>query len=803
MSEVGQVWYDVSLETAGALRDERQVSGMLRRLGDEGDKLKARLTAVAAAVSAAISAIAIEGLTSKLIAAQRQFDVMFASLKTVTGGTNQASAAFERLREFAATTPYSVEQAVEAFVKLKSLGLDPTEKALTSFGNTSAAMGKSLTQMIEAVADASTGEFERLKEFGIKAKTEGDRVTFTFQGVATTVRNSADDITEYLTRIGEVNFAGAMAERMKTLDGDISNLQDSLDGLFLTISQSGFGDAVAAGVRKATEAIGELTASVREGELTDYFDRLRPIIAAAELAVVSLAGAMAGRMVAAFVATAAQALATAGAMGAATIAARAFTAVVSTLGGPIGIAITGLALLALNWDRIAGSAKTAAEVSESAADRIQAALARGGKGATRELNAQLAEAQRTLASIDDAIASLGAPSSPEDVGTSAILPDLERLNADRDKVLATIKQIETAITNAYGSGRRPANEGGGRLKSAGPAAASPKLSDDERRRAAEAATAEELARVLLVQASRERDLDAQREAARESVEIEAERQRNLSAARDLIVADDPVARVTREAELITQAMLAAQAADLKNAQVYADAIVAIERRRAADVQQIRQAEREQEMSAQLQGLQAMGQLSGQLLDLLKRAGKERTAIAKAAFLAERAFAVAGIIINTELAASKARSQLGAFGEPLAATIRATGYASAGLVAGMALGEAFGGGRQYGGPVSSGSLYRVNETGAPEMFVGTGGRQYLMPTTSGQVIPADELGGMGGVNVNVHNYSGQPVDVRPGANGRDVDVIVGRAVAEVAGGIREHSGPVWSALQGTTNVRPRL
>ena len=35
-------------------------------------------------------------------------------------------------------------------------------------------MGKSLNQMIEAVADATTGEFERLKEFGIKARTHGE-----------------------------------------------------------------------------------------------------------------------------------------------------------------------------------------------------------------------------------------------------------------------------------------------------------------------------------------------------------------------------------------------------------------------------------------------------------------------------------------------------------------------------------------------------------------------------------------------------------------------------------------------------
>jgi hypothetical protein len=88
-------------------------------------------------------------------------------------------------------------------------------------------MGKSLNQMIEAVADATTGEFERLKEFGIKSRQQGDRVTFTFRGVSTTVKKTASEIEEYLKRIGEVDFAGSMAEQMDTIDGKLSQLSDS------------------------------------------------------------------------------------------------------------------------------------------------------------------------------------------------------------------------------------------------------------------------------------------------------------------------------------------------------------------------------------------------------------------------------------------------------------------------------------------------------------------------------------------------------------------------------------------------
>jgi hypothetical protein len=807
---VGGVYYDVSLDAGDALRESRKVTGMLRSLGDEGDRLRMRMTAVAAAVSAAISAIAVEGLTSKLIAAQRQFDVMFASLKTVTGGANNASMAFDRLREFAASTPYSVEQAVQAFVKLKALGLDPSERALTSFGNTSAAMGKSLTQMIEAVADASTSEFERLKEFGIKARVEGDKVTFTFRGVATTVRNSSDEITEYLTRIGEVEFAGAMSERMKTLDGDISNLQDTMQALFLTISQSGFGDAVAAGVRKATEAIAELNASVQEGGLTDYFDRLRPILAASELAVVALAGAVAGRLVASFIAAAAQALTAASAMGAATVATRAFSAVLATLGGPIGIAITGLALLALNWDKIAGSAKSAADVSEGAADRIEAALARGGKAATRQLNDQLGEAKRTLADIDDAIVNLGAQASPEDMGTSAILPDLARLNADRDKVLDTIRQIETAITNAYGSGRRPANEGGGGLRSRTTGGGPPPATTPGARGESEAEirARQDLARIARVDAAEEeadrRARDRIAERAREEEAASQQRDRGRQFAAGIIGEADPIVRLQQELEAKSALLVQYAALDEKNLALYAQAKVALERDTAARITSILQQEQLDRMAAQSQLIGATGNLFGSMAALAKQFAGEQSGTFRALFAISKGFAIADAGLKLNMAIMQALADPTSF-TPAQKLANYAAIASAGgaLISSIA-GINFGGGRQYGGPVSAGSMYRVNETGAPEMFVGSGGRQYMLPTQGGQVVPADEVSGGGGaVHVVVNNYSGEPVQVRQGVSPREVEIIVGRAAAEVGRQFSSNEGPAFAGLIAGTNARSKL
>ncbi len=187
-----------------------------------------------------------------------KFEKLEASLRTVTGSAEKANIAFGFIQEFAATTPFQLEEVTDAFIKLKALGLTPSEEALTSYGNTAVAMGKSLNQMIEAVADASTGEFERLKEFGIKAKSEGDQVTFTFQGVSTTIGKNAEEIEGYLRSIGDVQFAGAMEEQADTLNVSLSNMGDAFSKLVKAIGDAGLTDilqAIADAIKWVAEGI--------------------------------------------------------------------------------------------------------------------------------------------------------------------------------------------------------------------------------------------------------------------------------------------------------------------------------------------------------------------------------------------------------------------------------------------------------------------------------------------------------------------------------------------------------------------
>ncbi|HYC64940.1 MAG TPA: tape measure protein [Reyranellaceae bacterium] len=227
-----------------AKSSERMASTVAAKIGHYGTALyalKQGFDAVSGAARAAFDTI-------------NQFERLKGQLQTVTGGLENATAAFAALEKFAAETPYTLDQSVQAFTRLKALGLDATERSLRSFGNTASAMGKDLMQFVEAVADATTGEFERLKEFGIKASQEGEKVKLTFQGVTTEVTHDAQAIADYLRRIGEEKFGDAMRRQMETLPGAVSNLEDAVAALWRTVGDSGATQVMIDGLHALTDA---------------------------------------------------------------------------------------------------------------------------------------------------------------------------------------------------------------------------------------------------------------------------------------------------------------------------------------------------------------------------------------------------------------------------------------------------------------------------------------------------------------------------------------------------------------------
>tara|TARA_R110002126_G_scaffold2251_3_gene12984 strand:- start:1266 stop:3503 length:2238 start_codon:yes stop_codon:yes gene_type:complete len=213
----------ITVDPTKAIAGSRRANAAIAGVGRAASNVKNRIFSLQGALVALGGGVVIRSF----LRTASSMENLKIQLKTVTGSANDADKAFSRLTDFTTRTPYEIDQVVSAFTKLKAFGLDPSEEAMTAFGNTAAAMGKDLNQMIEAVADAATGEFERLKEFGIKSKQQGDQVSFTFQGVTTTIKKESEAIQGYLMDIGNNQFGGAMSDQMDTMSGALSNFRGS------------------------------------------------------------------------------------------------------------------------------------------------------------------------------------------------------------------------------------------------------------------------------------------------------------------------------------------------------------------------------------------------------------------------------------------------------------------------------------------------------------------------------------------------------------------------------------------------
>lgn len=258
MSNDKELMIRIRADIRQSLAELKKVSAEINKTGETSAKSSKQVKEMGGALGAlkplfatVFTAASARALVTTLV----EYERLAAVMKTLTGDSRTAAVELDKLKQFATETPFELQKVVQAFARLQSVGLDPSTEALRSYGNTAAAMGKDLIQFVEAVADATTGEFERLKDFGIKAASEGDKVRFTFRGTTTEVRKDAREIETYLRSIGDTEFASGMADQMKTLGGVFSNLRDELFNLSAEIGKAGLSDFLKDVARDAIDAV--------------------------------------------------------------------------------------------------------------------------------------------------------------------------------------------------------------------------------------------------------------------------------------------------------------------------------------------------------------------------------------------------------------------------------------------------------------------------------------------------------------------------------------------------------------------
>ncbi|ALQ36202.1 hypothetical protein [Fusobacterium hwasookii] len=176
------------------------------------------------------------------------------TLETVLKDPNMARKKLAWASRFANKTPFETDEVVGGMTKLQSYGIEGDRVLKTTnrtylemIGDMASGMGKSFDQAIEAIADARTGELERLKEFGITknmiaefGKSKGLEI-FNNKGQI----NDLELFNKTLFEMMDSRFGGAMEKQAKTFKGGLSTISGATKSALATLAGvNEFGDIV-------------------------------------------------------------------------------------------------------------------------------------------------------------------------------------------------------------------------------------------------------------------------------------------------------------------------------------------------------------------------------------------------------------------------------------------------------------------------------------------------------------------------------------------------------------------------------
>jgi phage tail tape-measure protein len=376
------------INTRNLTREQQRLGGEVDTASDAIDKQKRRLSALAKVQSRANNISAASGkvlnrsgnlakkgivaagvggyfFKTQLLDTAAEFENYEAVLKVVEGTSAKARKALDWSSTFAAKTPFELNAITEAYVKLRTYGLSPTNGLLQTLGDTSAAMNKPLLQSVEAIADAITGENERLKEFGIKARQAGGKITYEYtdrndkQQSLTVDGNDRKAIENTLKTIWNSKFKGAMLERSKTWSGMISNMSDQWIRFSNMIMSNGLFDWMKAKLGGLLEKINTMAA---DGTLQKYASEWGKKFTVFAQGVWDLGSALvsATTTMADMVGGGKNLVMVLAGISLAPLIASVVTLAIAL--GPVGLTVAaivaGIALIAANWDKIGNSSNT-------------------------------------------------------------------------------------------------------------------------------------------------------------------------------------------------------------------------------------------------------------------------------------------------------------------------------------------------------------------------------------------------------------------------------------------------------------
>lgn len=250
--------FNLVLKTAGVQRILGATKIGFKKFGDyatqQFEKAQKKANSLTGTIKRIVTALSTGLIVKTAIEGAGKIEQYRNTLETVLKDPKAAKQKLAWASRFSNKTPFETDEVVGGMTKLQSYGiggdrvLKTTNRTyLEMIGDMASGMSKSFDQAVEAVADARTGELERLKEFGITknmiaefGKTQGIEL-FNSKGQI----NDMDLFNKALFELMNSRFGGAMEKQAKTFKGSISTIKGAFKSALSTLAGvNEFGDII-------------------------------------------------------------------------------------------------------------------------------------------------------------------------------------------------------------------------------------------------------------------------------------------------------------------------------------------------------------------------------------------------------------------------------------------------------------------------------------------------------------------------------------------------------------------------------
>lgn len=232
-------------------------------VSDEMKKMKTLITGFIAAYGG-------KKLWEMLIGSNAEMEQYTTSLEVMLGSTEKASAMIEKMRDFAAKTPLTLENVISGGSLLMSYGVDESNliDTMTKLGDLASGNAEKMDRITLAYGQMLakgkvTGEeLRQMTEAGVPlqaALAESIGVTGEeFSKMVSAGKVGIDDLNKAITGLttGNGKFAGMMEKQSQTMHGMLSTLLDNLSEFMRKMGEGAFGEVKSA-LQEASDLLAE------------------------------------------------------------------------------------------------------------------------------------------------------------------------------------------------------------------------------------------------------------------------------------------------------------------------------------------------------------------------------------------------------------------------------------------------------------------------------------------------------------------------------------------------------------------